>query len=115
MSIARALIRTGYDYAESFKFRLRGAVEDLSTATIKCSLKNLDKTIELIAETSQTNDGDASWATGIVVIRFPKASTDDAIVIANAGDAWIETLVIKSGIYLPYPDIPATIEIGYAV
>lgn len=114
MSVARALIRTGYDFGESFRFRLRGAVEDLSAATIKCSLKNADKTLELIAEVTQTNDGDAAWATGIVVVRFPKASTDDAIVIANAGDAWIECLVIKSGVYIPYPDIPATIEIGYA-
>lgn len=115
MGIDRSLIRTGYDFAESLKFKTRGAVEDMSAATIKISLKNVDKSVELIAETTQTNDGDADWANGVVVLRFPKASTDDAIVVANPGDAWIEVLVIKSGIYLPYPDIPATIEIGYAV
>ena len=109
--MSRVLIRAGYDFARSFTFKLEGDVEDLSTATIEACLKNEGKTAELITDTAQANTAPASWATGIVVLRFPAASTTSL----TPGNAWIEVAVVLSGARLAYEDIPVVIEAGYAL
>ncbi len=108
----RVLLRAGYDFSWRFVFKLDGIAEDLSAAvSIKAALKNEDKTIELIADTAQVNSGGASWATGLVVLRFPAAATVDLI----AQTAYIEVAVVINSERLAYPDIPVDVELGYVL
>jgi hypothetical protein len=108
---ARILLRSGYDFARRFTLYLDGVPEDLSAATIEASLKNEDKSAELITDTAQSNVGDADWANGDVVVRF--AAADSAALEPQR--AWIELAVVISGVRLPYEDIPVVIEKGYTL
>lgn len=113
---ARNIVRTGYDYVRKYTFTLDGAAENLSTATIKASLKSADKSVELIADTSQDSAATgAAWGTGDVVLQFAAAATA-AIDTAYIGQsAWIEVAVTLSGKRLAYDDIPVVIEKGYVL
>lgn len=111
MSTRRLLIRTGFDFeSPPLTFYVAGEPEDLSAATIEAVLKSEDKSTELIADTAQVDGSGASWADGVVVIRFPLADT----TALTPGRAWIEVAVVLSGIRLPYEDLPVVIEEGHA-
>lgn len=107
----RILIRAGYDFGRIFTFLLDGDPEDLSGATIETSLKNEDKSAELITDTAQVDGDPASWADGEVLIRFPAAST----LTLQPQRAWIEVAVVQDGIRLPYEDIPVVVEAGFTL
>lgn len=111
MTMARIVLRAGYDFARKFQARLDGVAEDVSSYTIEACLKNEAKTAELITDTAQTNTGGASWATGDVIIRFPASATTGLA----AGNAWIEVAIIAGSERFPVEDIPVVIEAGYAL
>lgn len=109
----RPLLRRGYDFAERFKIKIQGTVEDLSTATIEASVVDGTKLIELIADTSQANTGNASWATGIVEVIFTAAATAALPDSAINRQAFIELGVTKGTTRLPCRSIPIDIEEGF--
>ncbi len=109
--MARIIMRSGYDFARKFTFKLDGVAEDLSAATIKASVKNDTKTSEIIIDTAQTNTGGADWANGIVVLAFTSSQT----AALAAQNAYIEIAVVISGQRIPYEDVPIVIETGYTL
>ncbi len=108
--MSRILVRQGYDFSRRRTFSVDGVAQDLSAATIKICLKDSTKATELITDTAQTNDGGASWATGVVILRFTAVQT---AALATFGDAFIELSVVIAGIRYPYEDIPVVIERGF--
>jgi hypothetical protein len=103
----RPLIRTGYDFSHAYLFEVNGDPEDMAGATISISLKNSSGT-EIIADTAQTDSGAASWADGLVYLRFTKIQTAGL----TAGDGFIEVSITKDGEKIPYRDIAVDIETG---
>lgn len=106
------IVRSGYDFSTLVQIRFDGDKEDLSAATIRASLKNADKSAELIADIAQSSaSAGASWSTGLIAITF-LASVTAALV---PGDAWIEIAITKSARLLPCDDVRCVIETGYAL
>lgn len=107
----RIILRSGYDFDRIFVLRLDGDPEDLSAATIKASLKNEDKSAELIVDTAQTDGAPASWEDGEVLVRFSAGQT----AALQPQRAWIELAVVIAGVRLPYEDIPVVVEKGWVL
>ncbi len=107
----RIILRSGYDFDRVFVFRIDGDPEDLSAATISASLKNEDKSAELIPDTPLANVSPASWATGEVLIRFGAGQT----ATLQPQRAWIEVAVVIAGVRLPYEDIAVVVEKGWVL
>lgn len=106
---ARIIIRSGYDFAREFTVRVDGVAEVLTGATIEASLKNEDKSAELIADVAQSDGAPANWAAGKVVVRFTAVTT--AGLTPQRG--WIELGIVKDGLRLPVEDIAVVIEKGW--
>ncbi len=107
----RVILRSGYDFDRVFTFRVDGDPEDLSAATISASLKNEDKSAELITDTPQTDGAPASWEDGEVLVRFGAGQT----AALSPQRAWIEVAVVLGGVRLPYEDIPVVVEKGFVL
>ncbi len=108
--MSRILIRQGYDFDRRRTFKVDRVAQDLSGASISICLKNEAKTVELIADTAQTDTGDADWQNGIVILRFASGQTTG---LSTFGNAFIEISVEIGGVKQAYEDIPVVIERGF--
>lgn len=114
-----AILRSGYDFSRRVLVTKDGTAESLSGATIKASLKNANKSVELIADTAQSSSAEgADWANGIVTVIFSSSLTS-ALTVTNQATgqnkAWLELSIVKSGARVPCNDLPVIIEKGWTV
>ncbi len=106
--MSKIIVRATYDFARNFVIKRDGLALNVSSATIKASLKNQAKTVALIASTAQSNTGGADWATGALILRFSGVQTTGL----SAQDGFIEVSILLAGERLPVEDIPVIIETG---
>lgn len=107
------LIRSGYDVSILVRVRVNGVNEDLSTATIKASLVNADKSAELITDTAQSSSATgASWAAGLIAVEFTAAQT--ASLTAAAANLEI-AITTSGGKRVPCESVPVRVEKGWTI